>query len=516
MSVYKASDFYGETPPPRIIGTECEYNVQFEPLIEKNEDPDSIYDGPDTLNETIEEKKIDPIPLFCNRDTLKQIGLSTTSLWCDEPEDETPVTDYYLSNGGRIYKDVGGLIEYCTPESLGPREAAAADMAGTVIMQKLGVASPVEHRGIYKRTGAIISPSGDGYKAETTGYHENFLVPNSLFEIDGPIGNQTLLQAAMSLFLTTRVWAWNGSVGLSDYELSQKFRGVGCGITKSLNTRTMHGSKPIAISRPSATSDVDINRMTDFGRFEVRLADSTHSTLNKYLSYAATSLVLRLCEHADMVPPLRDLWAEYPVRAAYVSAQDRDFTDLIEIRDDYHLGALDIQEMFVDLFESLDSQIQLPQDESDAIPLLRNLIDDLRKVQRKEEDIALLADRVEWAAKYVYLRKKLGNTALRSTNLEAVQLDLLWDRIDPIGYGMKFTSALERRNKSKQPVSRDMIDHYVYHPPSGTRAYARTKAIASEKNKVRRVEWNSVIVELDRTNGYGMRKTINWSNPYAP
>ena len=88
----------------------------------------------------------------------------------------------FLENGARVYLDAGDHIETATPECLSPREAALYDKA---LEQKIaGIASGFNAGFMSKKKDCkfILFKNNADFSGHSHGCHENYLVPNYLWE----------------------------------------------------------------------------------------------------------------------------------------------------------------------------------------------------------------------------------------------------------------------------------------------------------------------------------------------
>src|SRR3989344_8717494 len=131
-------------PKPKFIGIETEYNI--------------YWDNPSDVGFAV--------TMMIN--LLKQDPINTRRV---NPRH----TRCFLLNGGLIYRDMEAP-EYCTPESINPREVVAFDKAGELIVQELARKASVlsgQKIKIYKK-------NSDGF-GNTSGCHENYSIEPDLF-----------------------------------------------------------------------------------------------------------------------------------------------------------------------------------------------------------------------------------------------------------------------------------------------------------------------------------------------
>lgn len=442
ISNVTAKSFYSDQPPPRIIGTECEYNVQT---------------GVDKNGKEFRTKD------YISREAIFEAGFAAVG--------------QYLSNGARIYEEIGRHLEYSSPECLGPTQAAAADLAGVIAVKKIVKASGLPHKGIYRITGSFLP----GKEGTTNGYHENYLIPRSVMDT-------TIVDRLLPSFLASRTWAMSGSLRRS-FVLSQKVWGLGDNkpVTRVLERLTSAGNKPMCIMRPQSSDKDVIGTNNDWARAEVRFADAGLSPTNRFLGLAATSLALRLFEYSKKVggvSQLDQLQLKNPVQAAKVFAGDLSFKKVVETDQGKKYSALDIQEAFAEFALELSNRVALPDDEVQAVHVLLDLYQRLRQSDFASGDYYGLDRLLDVAAKHQYLLTRHKPNELSSRNSEASQRNLLWDKIEPDGGGM-----LWWRRFPSLVVTNDAIGYFIDNAPP-TRATRRAKYI-KEDSRLKNVNWTS-------------------------
>lgn len=424
-----ADSFYSETPPDRIIGTECEYNLQY-PIDGENAADIFSY---------ISDKVIEASGLHnCNK---------------------------FLSNGAGLYVDVDHL-EYDTQECLGPKQAAAADMAGVIVMRRIVTASGLPHRGLYRITGSY-KPSKDAGTARgmSSGYHENYLLPRD-------VTHNPVIDGLLPSHLASRIWALNGTLR-DQFVFSQKVWGIGgAPIAYKYERLTGHGNKPMCIIRPAD----DVLSDSQWARAEVRYADAGLSPLARYLSFATTSLVFRMLEHQYVFDDgrLEGLALKNPVAAAQLFAADLSLKRTAITEDGKQRTAVDIQEALAEAAADLSEEVGLPKDEDDAIDLWFYLCDKLRESNPAQGEYGVLDGILDVAAKHRYLLRHHAPADLHNRNHVAMQQSLIWDRVLPDGGGQKWwghhTSSLIdyaeiERLTTEAPNTRSEIRAYCINEP---------------------------------------------------
>jgi hypothetical protein len=467
--ILKPEAFYGETPPDRIIGTEAECNVQI---------PEGI-----TLNQYMSDRAVE------------LAGFQRIKDSCGYND------GYFYDNGCKIYRDVGHL-EVSSAESRGPRQAVVSDLAGMLALRKIIEASGVPHQGVHRHSGTII-----GSSLSTSGYHENYLMPVK-------VSVDPLVSELIPSHLASRLYSLSGIVGAEGFQLSQKVNGIGgTPITSTYGRRTSHGNKPMAMI---PVSDTDTIGSGEWRRLEVRFADAGFSPTARFLTFAATSLVLRLIEHQPLVDTevLEHYAFKDPVRAAKVFNNDLSFTATAETQSGEQISALDYQEILLTACARLANVIQLPEDEAAAIPLWADVCDAYRRSDLENRNYDGLLDITDLAVRHRYLTNRFLPHEISSENKRAVAMNLVLDRILPTGGSMKYWAS-----RPSPYVSQAEVEDRIHNPP-GTRAALRSNAIRTTLNKsfgssykVKEVNWSTLLLhdEDDKAN----KPTVSLSPAYV-
>ncbi len=430
-------DFFSETPPDRIIGVESEITIQINPDSELFNDENR----------------------FLNDQVIRDAGFRSAGYG-------------YLDSGGRAYLDMQNL-EIATAECLGPRQAAAADYAGILQIVDIISASNLEHEGLFRNTGSIIKGVSD-----TTGYHENYLIPRS---ITADIDFMTILPSLWA----SRVWSGAGIVN-NGFELSQKISGIGFQtITGELSQRITHGSKPMAIVPPEGADQDTVTPGGDYARLEVRFADANFSKTINFLDLATTSLMLRIVEHKDKLnnDVLIGKSFESPGYAAESFSKDLGFTKTMETLDGNVISAVNYQEILLEQAYILNENIELPEDERIALPLWGHVIDQLKLADLNKGEYAGLLELADFAIRHFYLRKRFDENQINSFNADVVAATLTWDRISPSGPAMRYWDKIESPYISYSEILK------LYDTPPRTRATARGSMIRDNHGE-KNASWN--------------------------
>lgn len=464
----RVEDYHSDSPPPRIIGSECEYDIQ------------SIASNGSTID----------LSKYIGDKTLKKAGLSSIYR--------------YLSNGGALFEDVNHL-EYASPECIGAEDATRADLAGALVVANVVNASRVKHRGIYRHSAEFL-PKNELTEDEdindvTHGYHENFMTTELVAH------SSTLINTLLPAHVATRIYSWCGTVR-SGFVLGQKVWGMGGDPVSFTRERvTKHGEKPMIVLPEN--NDRDFDKMsTGWRRVEIRSADPTLFPTAKYLGFATTSLVLRLVEQADKLDlELAEMCLRDPAVQARDVAKDLTLKKPVELINGKFVTAVDLQQRLLDAVRELSERIELPDDELKAMPLWQSALDDLKRSDLTKGELGSLPKYVSWAALYYSLVERgFGPDQLHNYNDEVMERVLTWDRILPTGSG-----ALWQQKTDNKLFSKEEIDELVLNPPKGGRAAARAEVIRKNYRSLVSARW-----DMATKVGSGGDKTfLTMPDPYS-
>lgn len=426
---------------PRITGIETEYGLTYR--VNKRADDNAI-----EIAKTID---IDHLLL----DNL--------------PEGTVPGLRGLLTNGDRLYVDMGEHPEHSTAEATSFREVVAHDLAGEHI-----VYSPFEesiNQGIlesFDLNKRVVDMNNTYW-----GRHENYLVPRDIDARD-------FIVPAVALHLATRsIWSGAGMVKANGaYSLAQKMNAVGA-LTQGTASST---SRPLVdVSRDEALAD---NRM--WRRLHVASVDANMIPWATWMSLGTTSLVLRMVETGDL---LGDLHLNNPVKSAHQVIGDTSlYNKLVLMNSKKTKSALDIQSTLAERACKMAQKHKLPQEEVEIAENWQQICSDLRN------DPEQCFDRVEWIAK----RHVLGQIATKKhiswDSIMMRNLDIQWDNLDLTN---GFAQKLRQKERFATTVSKDDIAAALTEPPE-SRAKLRGDII--------RTLWSPIVSQESTVKD----RTVNW------
>lgn len=393
-----------------------------------------------------------------------------------------------LTNGDRLYVDMGEHPEHSTAEAISFREVVAHDLAGEHI-----VYSPFEesiNQGIlesFDLNKRVVDMNNTFW-----GRHENYLVPRR-------IDVREFIVPAIALHLATRsIWSGAGMVRPDgSYSLAQKINAV-----KTLTYGTASSTQRPLVD---VTRDEPLADGEKWRRLHVASVDANMIPWVTWMALGTTSIVLRMVENGDM---LNNLQLSNPVQAAHSVIRDTSLKHKQQLLNSHKTkSALDIQTALAERAGKMARKNKLPEEEAEIAENWQQICADLRN------DPEVCFDRVEWVAKRHVLGRIATKNNVKWDSLVMRNMDVQWDNLDP---SRGFAQKLRQKNQLTTVVSnQDVIDALTYPPRSRARLrsniiHALWNSDAGLRTKNRDVDWHkaSYLASDQRI------RTVNILDPY--
>lgn len=406
-------------------------------------------------------------------------------------------TTAVLGNGARFYVD-HAHPEYSSPEVLTPLEALVWDRAGEVVAQRAMAALAAQPDG----TSTVLYKNNVDGKGATYGSHESYLVRREL-----PFAR---LSAALLPFLLTRpVLVGAGRVGLGQrseapgFQISQRADYVCCelGLQTTFN-------RPVVNTRDEPHADSGRWR-----RLHVINGDANMFDVPGYLKVATTTLLLWLLERAhdrgQDLGPLAGLRVRGDLAAQHWG-MSHDTT--LSFRYDTERGplsALQVQRLHLEAVRAAlvedyggTDAAQVGEETCRALTLweqVLGLLDHLAAAQQpgaRPEQRAAAVDQaaplVEWVAKMQLCEALAARHGSGWDDPRVAALDLQWADLRA---GRGIAQRLNASGRALRLTTDAQVRHAADHPPSGTRAVVRGRAVSSVPQVVA-ASWTSLVLDL--------------------
>ncbi len=401
-------------------------------------------------------------------------------------------TNTFLTNGSRLYLDVGAHPEYASAECDSIVDLVAMDKAGDRIFQSMAdeANEGLIAEGMPERIHLIknnVDTSGNSY-----GCHENYLIRRRR-------DFRARVDSLVPFFISRQVLTGAGHIrnqpmGAS-FEISQRADQMWDAIS-SASTR----SRPIVNTRDEPHGDIEKYR-----RMHVIVGDTNMSDVSTALKFATTEMLLVLLDDGVVLPKLKLV---DPMRAIRDISHDIDLRESVELEDGRRLTALQIQREYAQAahshYESRGYMAEMDPTRRRLAALWLSAIDDL-----EAGDLDKLDTTLDWVVKRKLLDRYRTKSGVGWDDPRLRRLELAYHDISP-------TSGLYRTMTSQglldSLVTDEQIDHAVASPPATTRAALRGRFVkaASEARRDFMVDWmNLRLVEAD-----GARSVI-LKDPFA-
>ncbi len=378
-------------------------------------------------------------------------------------------SNVFLTNGSRLYLDVGSHPEYATAECDSIVDLIAHDRAGERILEGLVVEAQqrLHDEGVFGDV--YLFKNNTDTAGNSYGCHENFLIERS--------GDFTALADQFIPFLISRQLIVGAGKVLSTpkgatYCLSQRADHMWEGVS-SATTR----SRPIINTRDEPHADADLYR-----RLHVIVGDSNMSETTTLLKVGSADLVLRMLEAGVT---MRDMSLDNPIRAIRDMSHDITGKRQVKLSTGRELSAWSIQ---MEYFEKA-SEFALSEGLVDDPTVSRVLELWGRTLKAVDADDSSLIDReIDWAIKRRVLERYMSKHGLSLDSPRIAQLDLAYHDINrnkSIFYLMERQGLVERVTTDLQVFEAKTV------PPQTTRAKLRGDFVrrAQERRRDFTVDW---------------------------
>jgi proteasome accessory factor A len=364
-------------------------------------------------------------------------------------------SNVFLSNGSRLYLDVGSHPEYATAECDDLTQLVTHDKAGERILEDLLV--DAERRLADEGIGGDIflfknntDSAGNSY-----GCHENYLV--------GRAGEFSRIADVLLPFLVTRQLICGAGKVLQTprgavYCLSQRAEHIWEGVS-SATTR----SRPIINTRDEPHADAERYR-----RLHVIVGDSNMAEPTTLLKVGSANLVLEMVEHGVQ---FRDFTLDNPIRAIREISHDLTGRRQVRLAGGREASALDIQREY---YARAVQHVKENGSGSGADRVLELWGRALDAVE--EQDFSKIDTEIDWAIKHRLVERYRAKHDLDLSSPRIAQLDLAYH---DIRRGRGIFDLLQRKGLVRRVTDDGEIELAKDTPPQTTRAKLRGDFIAA-------------------------------------
>lgn len=376
-------------------------------------------------------------------------------------------SNVFLTNGSRLYLDVGSHPEYATAECDDIEQLVIHDRAGERIVEDLisDAQDRLAEEGIQGEIYLFknnTDSSGNSY-----GCHENYLIKRRADYL-------TQIEALLPFLISRQLISGAGKVLETPrgtiYSLSQRADHMWEGVS-SATTR----SRPIINTRDEPHADSEAYR-----RLHVIVGDSNMSEMTTMLKVTSMDFVLQMLETGFLS---RDFTLDNPIRAIRDVSHDITGRGQITLASGQTITALELQFEYLRLAKEFSLGYSISSLQAKALELWERSLTAI-----ETGDHSKISKDIDWAIKKNLLDGYMSKNGLELDNPRVAQLDLMYHDITQ-SRGLFY--LLERKGMANRISSDDDVEAAKSIPPQTTRAKLRGDFIraAQDKGKDISVDW---------------------------
>ncbi len=396
-------------------------------------------------------------------------------------------SNVFLTNGARLYLDVGSHPEYATAECDDIEQLVIQDRAGERIVEDL-IADAQDRLAEEGIQGEIYlfknntDSSGNSY-----GCHENYLIKRRADYL-------TQIEALLPFLISRQLISGAGKVLETPrgtiYSLSQRADHMWEGVS-SATTR----SRPIINTRDEPHADSEAYR-----RLHVIVGDSNMSEMTTMLKVTSMDFILQMLETGYLK---RDFTLDNPIRAIRDVSHDITGKGQITLASGQTMTALELQFEYYRLAQAFSESYDLTDLQVRALELWQRTLNAIETGNH-----ALIDKDIDWAIKKNLLNSYMLKNDLDITSPRVAQLDLMYHDITQ-SRGLFY--LLERKGMATRISTDAQVEVAKTEPPQTTRAKLRGDFIraAQDKGKDISVDWVHLKMN-DQT-----QRTVLCKDPFA-
>ncbi len=365
-------------------------------------------------------------------------------------------SNVFLTNGSRLYLDVGSHPEYATCECDDILQLIAHERAGDAILHQMAVDAETSMRAEGIDGSLFLFKNNTDSAGNSYGCHENYLIART--------GEFAEMARYLVPFLITRqLIVGAGKVvqtpSGSHFAISQRADHMWDGVS-SATTR----SRPIINTRDEPHADAEMYR-----RLHVIVGDSSMSQTTALLKVASTDALLRLLEDRRA---LRDFTLENPVRAIREIALDPTGRTPVRLANGQSATALEIQWTYYTAVAAHAEETGTDTGATArALDLWRRTL-----VAIEGHRLEQVASEIDWIIKRSVLDRAAARNGLDLSSPRLAQLDLSYHDINPT---RGLFRVMEARGLVATVVEESAVQEARTIPPQTTRAKLRGDFIAA-------------------------------------
>ena len=377
-------------------------------------------------------------------------------------------SNVFLTNGSRLYLDVGSHPEYATAECDDLAQLVAHDRAGELILDDLVDEAEERLRAEGFNGNVYLFKNNTDSAGNSYGSHENYLIPRRL--------EFSRLADVLIPFLVTRQLLVGAGKVLktqsgSLYAFSQRADHIWEGVS-SATTR----SRPIINTRDEPHADAEHYR-----RLHVIAGDSNMSETTMLLKAGSVDLMLRMIEAGVL---MRDLRLENPIRSIRETSHDLSGRQPLKLANGATMTPLDLQRIYLQRAKDfVAANGEHNRHTGRVLDLWERTLDAI-----ESGDHSGIDTEIDWAIKKKLVDRYAERHGLEMSSPRLSQVDLTYHDISR-RRGLFY--LLQARGETARVVEDSDIKEAVDQPPQTTRAKLRGDFVRRAKaaNRDFTVDW---------------------------
>jgi proteasome accessory factor A len=376
-------------------------------------------------------------------------------------------SNVFLTNGSRLYLDVGSHPEYATAECDDLAQLIAHDRAGELILDDLVDEAQARLAAEGFNGTVYLFKNNTDSAGNSYGSHENYLIPRR--------GEFSRLAEILIPFLVTRqLIAGAGKILKTPHGATYAFSQRADHIWEGVSSATTR-SRPIINTRDEPHADAERYR-----RLHVIVGDSNMCETTTLLKVGSAALVLEMIEAGVT---LRDFTFENPIRAIREISHDTTGRKPVRLAGGGDISALEAQTEYYDrAAEFVEKRGNDPVTERVLDLWKRTLL------AVETQDFSAVDTEIDWVIKKKLIDSYAAKNGLDLTHPRIAQLDLTYHDVR-VGRGLH--SLLAAKGRAARVVTDEQVIEATTVPPQTTRARLRGEFVAAAQDAGRdyTVDW---------------------------
>lgn len=377
-------------------------------------------------------------------------------------------SNVFLTNGARLYIDVGAHPEYASAECDSVTQLVAHDKAGERIVHDLVAKGEARLRAAGVDGSIYLYKNNTDSAGNSYGCHENYLVRRRA-------DFKAFASVLLPFFVSRQIVTGSGCITRTPQGAHYSFSPRADHMWEGMSSATTR-SRPMINTRDEPHAHADVYR-----RMHVIVGDSTMAEPTTMLKVGSTDLLLRILE-ARL--PLPDIALANEMQAIRTIAHDVTGAATVELADGRHMTAANLQEACLDAVRShLDGVIERTDEVEAILDLWERGIDAVRT-----QDASRVDTEIEWAIKRRLIERYKDRLGCELDDPRLARLEMAYHDVSPT---RGVFNRLQADGLVKRVVAEQDIVDAMTMPPATTRAALRGRFVkaALESGLDYTVDW---------------------------